>query len=369
MSGATLRLDEQAVAHNVGTLLAGSNADLMAVVKADGFGLGARSVARAALAGGARSLGVTSLAEAAEVTDLGVRVLSWLNPVDADFGDPATAEVEVAVGSLAHLDAVVDGARSTATVRRVHLYVDTGMHRDGCPRPDWPTLCRRARRAEVSGTVQVVGIMGHLGCTDPDDLCHVRANARFNRSRAVARALGLRPQVSHLAATAAALDAPLSHHDLLRVGAGLVGIDPTGQGRLRPVATLEAPVVQTRRVRAGETVGYGHQHRVDRDGTVALLPIGYADGLPRAASAGGEVWLAGRRRRLLGLVSMDQCVVDLADDAVAPGTLAVVFGPGPEHPTVADWAAWAGTIEHEILTGIGPRVHREPSACSGRVAA
>jgi len=114
-----------------------------------------------------------------------------------------------------------------------------------------------------------------------------------------------------------------------------------------------------RRVSAGVGIGYGHTHVTDRATNLALLPIGYADGLPRAASGRAEVMVAGRRRPIVGVISMDQVVVDLGDEPVDPGTEVVVFGPGDGgEPTVEDWAGWAGTIPHEIVTGIGPRVRR-----------
>jgi alanine racemase len=146
---------------------------------------------------------------------------------------------------------------------------------------------------------------------------------------------------------------------MIRIGAGLVGIDPSGTTRLRSALRLTAPVVQVRRVDAGTGVGYGHRHVTERATTLALLPVGYADGLPRAASGRAEVFLSGRRRPVVGVISMDQVVVDVEDDPVLPGDEAVVFGPGDDgEPTVGDWAQWAGTIPHEIVTGIGARVRR-----------
>ena len=182
-----------------------------------------------------------------------------------------------------------------------------------------------------------------------------------------ARTAGLRPAVRHLAATAAALTDPRTHHTLCRIGAGLAGIDPSRTTRLHPALTLTAPVVAVRRVRAGRPVGYGHSWIAPADTNLGLLPVGYADGLPRAASGHAEVMVRGRRCPVAGLISMDQTVVDLGSQQVHPGEIATVFGPGTSgEPTVADWAAWAGTIEHEIVTGIGARVHRQVTgACGG----
>lgn len=359
-----LEVDLAAVAANTRLLAGRTTAELMAVVKADGFGHGAVAVARTALAHGATSLGVTTVEEALALrgAGIGARVLSWLNPVDAAYVDALRAEVELAVPSREHLDAVVRAQRAGALQRsaRVHLHLDIGMARDGAEPSAWPALCRAARRAERGGLVRVVGVMGHLGCADdPTDACNVLGRRRFAWGVETARAAGLRPAQRHLAATAATLLDVRSHHTLVRVGAGLVGIDPTGSTRLRSALTLTAPVVSVRRVRAGSGVGYGHTWTAPAATTLALLPLGYADGLPRAASGRAEVLLRGRRRPVVGRISMDQVVVDLGDDHAEPGDVATVLGPGvADEPSVGEWAGWAGTLAHELVTGFGSRVLR-----------
>ncbi|MEO9325928.1 alanine racemase [Nocardioides sp. C4-1] len=358
VAGPRLDVDHAALAANTRLFAERTPGALMAVVKADGFGHGAATVARAALAHGASWLGVTSIDEALALRAEGIRVpvLSWLNPVDADFVSAVGSGVDLAVPSLAHLEAVTRAGIGA----RVHLHLDTGMARDGASPQEWPALCRAARRAERSGVLRVVGVMGHLGCADvPDDPANAAGRLVFEWGVATARAAGLRPQLRHLAATSATLTDAASLHTMSRVGAGLVGIDPSGTTALAPALTLSAPVVACRRVPRGTEVGYGHTWRAPHDTTLALLPLGYADGLPRVTSGRAEVWLAGRRRRVVGRISMDQVVVDLDGDAVAPGERAVVFGPGRGgEPTVAEWAGWADTIEHEIVTGIGARVRR-----------
>jgi len=362
LSAPGLSVDLDAVAANTRLLASRTPGALMAVVKADGFGHGAVAVARTALAHGASWLGTTSTTEALALraAGLGAPVLSWLNPVEADWATAVAAGVDVAVPSLAHLAAVVAVLDEAGVGARVHLHLDTGMARDGAAPAEWPALCRAAHRAEVSGPLRVVGVMGHLGCADaPDDPANARGRAAYGWGLGAARAAGLRPRWRHLAATAATLTSPASLHTMSRVGAGLVGIDPSGTTLLSPALTLTAPVVSVRRVAAGSCVGYGGAWRARRSTTLALLPIGYADGLPRSTSGRAQVWLAGRRRPLVGRLSMDQVVADLGDDTVVPGAVATVFGPGRHgEPTVAEWARWAGTIEHEIVTGIGVRVAR-----------
>lgn len=356
--GPRLRVDLDAVAANTRLFNRRTTGALMAVVKADGFGHGAAAVARTALANGASWLGVTTIDEAIALrrTGLGTPMLSWLNPLDADFGTAIAAGVDLAVPSRDHLEAVI----RSGVGARVHLHLDTGMARDGAAPEDWPGLCRAARRAEHAGRVRVVGVMGHLGCADdPADPDNAIGRTRFAWGLERAREAGLRPPLRHLAATAATLTDPRSHHTLSRVGAGLVGIDPSRTTSLRPAMTLTAPVVGVRAVRAGTAVGYGHTWSAARRTHLALLPLGYADGLPRATSGRAEVMLRGRRRPVVGRISMDQVVIDVGDDPPRLGEVAVVFGPGDDgEPTVAEWAAWADTIEHEIVTGIGARVHR-----------
>jgi alanine racemase len=361
-TGPLLDVDLAAVAANTRALVARATGDLMAVVKADGFGHGAADVARTALAHGAVALGVTSLAEAWTLRGVGIEapVLSWLNPVDAEFGSAVEGGIDLAVPGLDHLTAIA-AAPGRA---RVHLHLDTGMARDGASPSDWPRLCAAARLAERRGTIEVVGVMGHLGCADvPADACNVRGRTRFAWGLEVARAAGLRPRHRHLAATAATLTDPLAHHTMCRVGAGLVGIDPSRTTPLRPALTLTAPLVTVRRVRAGTSVGYGHDAVTDRATYLGLVPLGYADGLPRAASGRAELMVRGRRVPVVGRISMDQTVVDLGTTGAEVGDDVTVFGPGDTgEPTVADWAAWADTLEHEIVTGIGPRVPRRTRA-------
>ena len=364
-----LTVDLHAIAANTRLFASRTRGEVMAVVKADGFGHGGAAAARTALANGATWLGVTSIAEARALREAGLAapVLSWLNPVDADFGLALAAGIDVAVPSLGHLSAVMRAATATGHRARVHLHLDVGMARDGAEPAEWPRLCRAAFRGEQRGALTVVGLMGHLGCAGrSDDPCNEAGRACFARGLETARTAGLRPPVRHLAATAATLTDPRTHHTLCRIGAGLVGIDPSRTARLRPGLTLTAPVVAVRRVRAGHPVGYGHSWTAPADTTLGLLPAGYADGLPRAASGQAGVMVRGRRCPVAGLISMDQTVVDLRSQPVYPGEIATVFGPGTSgEPTVADWATWAGTIEHEIVTGIGARVRRQVTGTCG----
>ncbi|WP_239152881.1 alanine racemase [Virgisporangium aurantiacum] len=356
---ATLHVDLGAVTANVRTIRSRTAGELMAVVKADGFGHGQLDVARAALAGGATRFGVTGIDEARPLREAGLthRILSWLNPPGADFAAAKSLDVELGVPGLDHLDAIA----RTAPGARVHLHLDTGLGRDGAEPAHWHRLCMEARDAERQGRIRVVGVMGHLPCAGrPGHAANARGRARFAWGLRVARAAGLRPADRHLAATAATLSDPLSHHTMSRVGAGLVGIDESGTVRLRPALTLTAPLVTVRSVPAGTAVGYGHTWTAQRATRLGLIPVGYADGLPRLASGRAEVWVAGARRPVAGRISMDMTVVDLGPDTPASvGDPVTVFGPGDHgEPTTAQWAAWAETLEHEIVTGLSARLHR-----------
>ncbi len=360
---ATLEVDLSAITANVRTIQSRTAGELMAVVKADGFGHGQLDVARAALAGGATRLGVTSVDEARPLRAAGLtqRILSWLNPLDSDFAEAVRLDIELGVPGLDHLHAIA----RTAPGARVHLHLDTGMGRDGAEPAAWDRLCRAARQAERDGRVRVVGIMGHLPCADrPGHPANARGRDRFDWGLRVATAAGLRPADHHHAATAATLSDPLSHHTMSRIGAGLVGIDESGTVRLRSALTLTAPLVTIRSVPAGTAVGYGHTWTAGRATRLGLIPIGYADGLPRLASGRAEVWVGGTRRPVAGRISMDMTVIDLGPDTpVSVGNPVTVFGPGDDgEPTTAQWAGWAETLEHEIVTGLSARLHRRSAS-------
>jgi alanine racemase len=355
-----LVVHDDALRANTSFFAARTGGGLMAVLKADAFGHG--SVARSVVASGARSIGVTSIAEALAVRAEGVDVpvLSWLNPVDADHAAAVLADVDLAVPSAAALSAVARASRAIGRRARVHLHVDVGMSRDGCPPTDWPSLCALAREFEGVGDLRVVGVMGHMSCADqPDHPQNTRERLVFAAALRTARRRGLAP-VAHLAATAATLTGTGDGFGVHRIGAGLFGIDPSGTSdALRAALTLRTRVVSTRTVGAGSGVGYGHEFTALRDTTLALLPLGYGDGLPRSAAGRAEVLLRGRRRPVVGRFSMDMLVVDTGGEDVRPGEVATVFGPGQAgEPTVAEWARWASTIPHEIVTNIGRRVTR-----------
>ncbi len=341
------------------------DAAVMAVVKADAYGHGLVPCARAALEGGATWLGVALLSEAVALRDAGVggRILTWLAVPGARWADCLERDIDVSVSALWALDEVCDAARATGRRARVHLKADTGLSRNGATPDDWPELVAAARVAELEGLVEVTGLWSHFASADvPADPSVTAQLGVFDEALAIADGAGLQPEVRHLANSAGALGVPLSRHDLVRVGIAMYGLSPgaeIGTARslgLRPVMTLKARLASVKRISAGSGVSYGHAYVAERATTVGLVPLGYADGLPRAAANVGPLRAAGADRTIAGRVCMDQVVVDLGDGAAAPGDEVVIFGTGG--PSADDWAAACGTIGYEIVTRIGPRVPR-----------
>lgn len=361
MHAPTLSTLPAAIAANVERVRSVTDARIMAVVKADGYGLGAVTVARSALAAGAEWLGVTDAVDAGPLRAAGIDapILAWLNPSGVDVAQAIADRVDIAVGSVDELrQLIADAPPRSARPMRVHLHMDTGMSRGGCPFGDWVELLRLARDAR--GRIDVVGVMGHLPLADSaDPVLNAPAVLRMRHARDAVLRAGLGPLIVHLAATSGTLTDPATHFDMVRVGAGLVGVDPSGTFFLEGAARLTASVVHSAAVRAGTAVGYGGAFVTPRDTTLSVIGIGYADGIPRELSSEAGVALNGIRHRIVGRVSMDQIVIDTGGVEVPRGATAVVFGPeGGAVPSVQDWARWAGTIPHTILTGAGQRVHR-----------
>lgn len=375
-------VDLAAIRHNVGVLAgaaAANGAATMVVVKADGYGHGALDVAAVALSAGATWLGVCTLDEALELRAGGFTapVLSWLHLPGQDFAPAVMAGVDLSVASVPHLRSVLDGASRAARPARLHLKVDTGLSRNGAPLADWEAVLDVAESGVADGLAEVVAVWSHLAHADAPHHPTIDAQAqRLAWAHGAACRRGMAP-IRHLANSAATLTRPDLHLDLVRPGIAAYGLDPLGrpvaETQLRPAMTLRARVALVKRVPAAEGVSYGHEWTTPHETTLALLPIGYADGVPRRLNRRGRmrVALAGRSRPVVGRVCMDQVVVDCGDDEVREGDLAVLFGPGDDdEPTAQDWADELGTIHYEIATGVhGHRVHRVVAGRTQRNAA
>jgi alanine racemase len=358
-------VDLGAIRGNVAAMRAGTAAELMAVVKADAYGHGLVPCARAALGGGATWLGTAIVDEALALRAAGVTapILSWLwAPGEADtIARAIAADVDVSVSNQWQLDTVLAAARAGGGPARVHLKVDTGLSRNGSYVADWPELVTACAKAKAAAEIAVIGIWSHFAYADaPGHPTIARQIAAFRDALEIAARAGVEPELRHLANSAATLTQPEAHFDLVRPGIAVYGLSPVAESfGLTPAMTLRAAAAGVKRVRAGEGVSYGHEYTTARETTLVLVPLGYADGVPRHASNVGPVWVNGRRCTVAGRVCMDQIVIDVGDLEVAPGDPVVLFGPGRDgEPTAQDWADAVGTIHYEIVTRVGPRVAR-----------
>ncbi|HET7303433.1 MAG TPA: alanine racemase [Segeticoccus sp.] len=367
---ARVRVDLDAIRANVGELDRRSgDAAVLAVVKADAYGHGLVPGARAALAGGATWLGTAQLGEALALRAAGIRarLLTWLTVPGSDVASAVNEEIDVSASAPWSLDAIADAARRVGRVARVHLCVDSGLGREGAYGPGWTELVAAARRHEAEGTVAVVGIWSHFAYADaPHHPTVRRQQERFEEAVAEAERAGIRPEVRHLANSAAVLTNPSAAYDLVRPGLAVYGLSPvpdlgdSGSFGLTPAMQLEADVALVKQVPAGQGVSYGHTYLTAEETTLALVPMGYGDGIPRAAGNAAPVQVAGRRGTISGRVCMDQFTVDVGPGAeVAAGDRVVLFGSGADgEPTAEDWARAVGTISYEIVTRVGARVPR-----------
>ncbi|MGY0492332.1 alanine racemase [Streptomyces sp. WG-D5] len=366
---ARAEIDLAALKANVGALRAHApGAAFMAVVKADAYGHGMLPVARAAKEAGAEWLGAATPEEALELRAAGLtgRVLCWLWVPGGPWREAVEADIDVSVSGMWALREVVDAARAAGRVARIQLKADTGLGRNGCLPGDWPELVREALAAQAAGFVNVTGLWSHFACADEPGHPSIAAQLSvFREMVGYAEGAGVTPEVRHIANSPGTLTLPETHFDLVRPGIAMYGIAPSpevgtpGDFGLRPVMTLKASLALVKHAPGGLGVSYGHHYVTPGETTLGLVPLGYADGIPRHASGTGPVLIAGKRRTVAGRVAMDQFVVDLGGDEPAAGDEAVLFGPGDlGEPTAEDWAVAAGTIAYEIVTRIGSRVPR-----------
>ncbi|MFI5827379.1 alanine racemase [Streptomyces sp. NPDC051578] len=362
-------IDLAAVRSNVRALRERApRAELMAVVKSDAYGHGAVPCARAALDAGATWLGTATPEEALALRAAGIgsRIMCWLWTPGGPWREAIEADLDLSVSGTWALDEVRAAARGSGKVARVQLKADTGLGRAGCQPADWAELVGAAVAAQAEGTVLVTGVWSHFACADePGHPSIALQLTAFREMLAYAEKEGIEPEVRHIANSPATLTLPESHFDLVRCGIAVYGVSPAPelgtpeQLGLRPAMTLKASVALVKTVPAGHGVSYGHHYVTERETRLALIPVGYADGVPRHASGSGPVLVGGAVRRVAGRVAMDQFVVDVEGADVTAGDPAVLFGPGDlGEPTAEDWAAAAGTIAYEIVTRIGGRVPR-----------
>ncbi|WP_433251582.1 alanine racemase [Streptosporangium sp. CA-135522] len=368
MTPAEARVDLSAIRDNVALLRdRAPGAEIMFAVKADGYGHGLVACGRAGLEGGAARLGTAFIREALELRDAGVTapILSWLIPPGEPLEEAIGRDVELSAATVALVDDIAEAAGRTGKAARVHLKADTGLTRGGATPADWPAVVDRAMARQSDGTIEVVGVWSHFACADIPGHPSIDVQlTAFDDALAVAEKAGAAGShvIRHIANSAAALTLPQARYDMVRPGIALYGLSPIpelGDFGLRPAMTLVARLALAKRTPAGSGVSYGHLHVTDRETTLGLVPLGYADGILRHATDRVEVLAGGRRRRIVGRVCMDQFVIDMGDDPLTEGDEVILFGDGSRgEPTAQEWADSLGTITHEIVTRIGSRVPR-----------
>ncbi|WP_405979171.1 alanine racemase [Streptomyces sp. NBC_00158] len=362
-------IDLDAVRENVRALRARApRAELMAVVKSNAYGHGAVQCARAAQEAGATWLGTATPEEALDLRAAGIqgRIMCWLWTPGGPWREALEADIDVSVSGMWALDEVRAAARAAGRTARIHLKADTGLGRNGCQPADWAELVGAAVAAQAEGTVQVTGVWSHFACADEPGHPSIRLQLdAFRDMLAYAEKEGVDPEVRHIANSPATLTLPETHFDLVRTGIAVYGVSPSpelgtpAQLGLRPAMTLRASLALVKTVPAGHGVSYGHHYVTESETHLALVPAGYADGVPRNASGRGPVLVAGKVRQAAGRIAMDQFVVDLGEDLAEAGDEAVLFGDAERgEPTAEDWAQAAHTIAYEIVTRIGGRVPR-----------
>jgi alanine racemase len=343
-------------------------AEVMAVVKSDGYGHGAPETAAAALAGGATWLGVGQVEEALALRAAGfsVPVLCLMASADAPHRDAIALGVDLSAGTAALVRQIAGAAEQAGQPARLHLKADTGMSRGGAPMAQWPGLLDAALAEQAAGRCEIIGIWSHLACADIPGHPSVDAQlAVFHDALAQAERSGARPLVRHLANTPALLTRPDTWFDLARPGGGVTGLCtlPGGPpGWLRPAMTVRTHLVQVKRIARGTGVSYGHRYVTNSETTLGLIPLGYNEGIPRAGTNLAPVLVGGRRLTIAGTVCMNQCVVDAGDMPIAEGDEVVLFGPGDHgEPTAQEWADLIGTLSYDIVTRFTAKIPRSYS--------
>lgn len=369
-ASAWVTIDLRAIADNVRALAAHApGAEVMAIVKADAYGHGLLPAARAARAGGATWLGCAQLSEALSLRAAGATgpILTWIYPPGADLAAAIDADITVTVGSPQMLATVVAAARQRGRTVEVHLKCDTGLGRGGALAEGWNDLVRAAAAAQAEGAIRVDGAWSHFAWADAPQHPTVRAQQeRFVQACAELERAGVTGFRRHLANSAATLTNPSAHFDLVRPGLAVYGLSPVPDlggpqdFGLREAMAVTARLTLVKRAPAGQGVSYGHEHITTSDTVLGLVPVGYADGIPRAAGRVGPVTVDGQWFAVAGRVCMDQFVLDLGPDfAGAAGDEVRILGSARDGaPTAQDWAAATGTINYEIITRMGTRLPR-----------
>ena len=352
-----------AISHNIKLIKSKTQAQILAVVKADAYGHGLWPVANTAIESGATWLGVALLEEAINLRTHGIKnvpIIAWLTPLHENFEEAINLDIDLAVPSIAHLRTIEKFGKKLEKKPRIHIEIDTGMTRGGLLN-EWPEFLKVIRNAEV----EVIGAWTHFARADePESSFTDKQVLVFEKKIEELKDVGVNPKYIHLSNSAAAIMKPSAHRNILRLGIAMYGLSPDvnflGDSKdlgLKPAMTLKSELHIVKDVPKGSSVGYGGTAITERDTKLAIVSMGYSDGIPRIANNKAGVFVAGKRAPIIGRVSMDQFVVDLGPDSAAvSGDMAEVFGLNGY--SIDEWAAACNTINYEIVTRIASRVPR-----------
>jgi alanine racemase len=369
MSRASAEINLSAIADNLKLIKNKTNAQVLAVVKADAYGHGLLPVARAAQDAGADWLGTALLEEAITLRNGGITkpIIAWLTPMGEDFKAALLANIDLSISSIELLNEIVLAGKSVNKVPNIHIEVDTGMSRGGVG-DDWQIFLEKLSISAKNNEINIVGIWSHFARADePDEGMNKEQLNVFEDRIKSATAAGIKAEFIHIANSAASLTIKSAHKSIIRWGIGLYGLSPEVEKMgdsaslgLKGAMKLKAKLHLVKAVKAGVSVGYGGTAVTKSDTKLGVVTLGYADGIPRNANNLAGVFVAGKRAPLIGRVSMDQFVVDLGISSLAKtGDEVIVFGDGGGGEyTIDEWAKASGTINYEIVTRIGPRVPR-----------
>jgi len=359
---AFVEVDLKAITKNVKWVARGTNAEVLAVVKADAYGHGLVPIAKTALKAGATWLGVALLEEAFVLRKNKIKapIIAWLTPPGEDFKSAIANDIQLSVPSIKHLKLIEAAGKKAKRRPQVHIEIDTGMSRGGLLE-EWSEFLK----AIVKADVDVIGFWSHFARADePGHSFNKKQEILFNKRLLELMSAGIIPKYVHFSNSAATLTNSAVHNQIVRLGISMYGLSPDVNSMgsssdlgLVPAMCVKAEIHLVKDVKKDSPVGYGGIEVTKKDTKLAIISMGYSDGIPRQTSNKAGVFIGGKRAPIIGRVSMDQFVVDLGKDSKAKaGDIAVVMGG--KGFSIDEWAKAAGTINYEIVTRIATRVPR-----------
>ncbi|MFY9325853.1 MAG: alanine racemase [Candidatus Nanopelagicales bacterium] len=357
-----IEVDLAAIAHNVKIIKAQApKSQLMAVVKADAYGHGLIEVSKAARQAGAEWLGTALFEEALTLRESGdsKKILTWLGDQSADFAQAIEKDIDIGISTFSHLEKAAVAATKLNKKANLHLKIDTGLNRNGVSLADLPKLLEAISQTT---SVNLAGIMSHFAF--PDDPSSEVNHQQIIKFTEIIKSFD-QPIFSHMANSMATLDLPQSHFDLVRPGISVYGLHPSGNLEkakaltLKPALSLKAKIVNLKAVAAEQGVSYNHTYRTKEQTNLAVIPLGYSDGIDRRAANAAAVAIGGKSYKISGRICMEQFVVDVGADFQDQAATVTLFGDSSTGvPSVEDWAQAVGTINYEIISRLATRIKR-----------